>query len=98
MDIQRNYRLTTSFHSSCVLPVFTCLLPVLSFTKEFQVRVILNIRSWNGKMVHSGITMVASDFYYLNAHYKTKFVPQTSDSKSILLSVLEYYVPTNSTF
>lgn len=45
-------------------------------------------------MVHSGITMVASDFYNLNAHYKTKFVPQTSDSKSILLSVLEYYVPT----
>ncbi|KAL8124408.1 hypothetical protein AgCh_012160 [Apium graveolens] len=32
-------------------------------------------------MVHSCIKMAVSDFYYLNAHYKTRLVPQTSASK-----------------
>lgn len=40
-------------------------------------------------MVHSCITMAASDFYNLNSHYQTRIVPQTIDSNGDPLKALE---------
>ena len=89
MDLRNNI-LTPSFHSSCVLLMLFCHLCRYSHSqKEFQVGVILDMGSWNGKIVHSCITMATSDFYNQNAHYKTRIVPQTTDSKGDPLQALE---------
>lgn len=89
MEIGRKHRLT-SLHPSCVLLVFFGLICQYCHSqKEFQVGVILDMGSWNGKMVHSCITIAASDFYNLHAHYKTRIVPQTIDSKGDPLLALE---------
>ncbi|WOG95092.1 hypothetical protein DCAR_0314394 [Daucus carota subsp. sativus] len=90
MDTRSSYRLTTSFHSSSVLLMFFCLLCQYCHSQnEFRVGVILDMGSWNRKMVHSSITMAVSEFYNINSHYKTRIVPSTADSKGDPLQALE---------
>ncbi|WOG95091.1 hypothetical protein DCAR_0314393 [Daucus carota subsp. sativus] len=89
MDLRNNI-LAPGFHSSCVLLMLFCHLCRYSHSqKEFRVGVIVDMGSWNGKIVDRCITMATSDFYNLNAHYKTRIIPQTTDSKGDPLQALE---------
>ncbi|KAK9222840.1 hypothetical protein WN944_011280 [Citrus x changshan-huyou] len=55
---------------------------------EVHVGVILDMRSWAGKISNSCISMAISDFYALNTHYKTRLVLHSRDSKGDPLHAL----------
>ncbi|KAF5197309.1 Glutamate receptor 2.2 [Thalictrum thalictroides] len=56
---------------------------------QFHVGVILDLESWNGRMSNNCISMAAQDFYALNAHYRTRLVLHTEDSKDVGSAVLK---------
>ncbi|XVF32039.1 hypothetical protein REPUB_Repub17cG0047300 [Reevesia pubescens] len=53
----------------------------LTTAERIDVGVILDMKSWVGKMAGSCISLASSDFYSLNGHYKTKLVLHNRDSK-----------------
>ncbi|CAI9300858.1 unnamed protein product [Lactuca saligna] len=64
--------------------------------KEVQVGVILDMESWEGKVISRCITMAISDFYTSNPHYTTRIAFTTRDTKgeplralSVALDLLE---------
>ncbi|GAY51630.1 hypothetical protein CUMW_135640 [Citrus unshiu] len=60
-----------------------------SFTAdEVHVGVILDMRSWSGKISNSCISMAIADFYALNTHYKTRLVLHSRDSQGDPLHAL----------
>ncbi|KAJ0112566.1 hypothetical protein Patl1_03163 [Pistacia atlantica] len=48
---------------------------------EIDVGLIVDMGSWEGRMMQSSISMAISDFYSVNGYYKTRIVLRTSDSK-----------------
>ncbi|KAJ9565103.1 hypothetical protein OSB04_001069 [Centaurea solstitialis] len=55
---------------------------------EIPVGVILNMRSWVGKTVHSCITIALSEFYKVNSHYETRTVLHNRDTQGETLHAL----------
>ena len=55
---------------------------------EIPVGVILNMRSWVGKTVHSCITIALSEFYKVNNHYQTRIVVHNRDTQGETLHAL----------
>ncbi|KAJ9567210.1 hypothetical protein OSB04_003176 [Centaurea solstitialis] len=55
---------------------------------EIPVGVILNMRSWVGKTVHSCITIALSEFYKINDHYQTRIVVHNRDTQGETLHAL----------
>ena len=53
-----------------------------------HVGVILDMRSWSGKISNSCISMAIADFYALNTHYKTRLVLHSRDSQGDPLHAL----------
>ncbi|KAJ4719203.1 Glutamate receptor [Melia azedarach] len=53
-----------------------------------HVGVILDMRSWSGRISHSCISMAISDFYALNTHYKARVVLHSRDSEGDPLRAL----------
>ncbi|CAI9776568.1 unnamed protein product [Fraxinus pennsylvanica] len=50
-------------------------------TNTIKIGIILDTKSWVGKVVHSCITIAISDFYMLNEQYKTRIALETRDSR-----------------
>ncbi|KAJ0052119.1 hypothetical protein Pint_03120 [Pistacia integerrima] len=48
---------------------------------EIDVGLIVDMGSWEGRMMQSSISMAISDFYSVNGYYKTRIVLRTRDSK-----------------
>ncbi|KAJ0112917.1 hypothetical protein Patl1_03152 [Pistacia atlantica] len=48
---------------------------------EIDVGLIVDMGSWEGRMMRSSISMAISDFYNVNGYYETRIVLRTSDSK-----------------
>ncbi|XP_031247127.1 glutamate receptor 1.2-like [Pistacia vera] len=48
---------------------------------EIDVGLIVDMGSWEGRMMQSSISMAISDFYSVYGYYKTRIVLRTSDSK-----------------
>ncbi|KAJ9565143.1 hypothetical protein OSB04_001109 [Centaurea solstitialis] len=55
---------------------------------EIPVGVILDMRSWVGKTVHSCITIALFEFYKVNDHYQTRIVVHNRDSRGETLHAL----------
>ncbi|KAJ9565145.1 hypothetical protein OSB04_001111 [Centaurea solstitialis] len=56
--------------------------------KEIPVGVILNMRSWVGKTIHSCISIALSEFYKFNDHYQTRIVLHNRDTQGETLHAL----------
>ena len=48
---------------------------------EVHVGVILDMRSWTGKITNSCISMAIADFYAVNTHCKTRLILHSRDSQ-----------------
>ncbi|CAI9776570.1 unnamed protein product [Fraxinus pennsylvanica] len=57
-------------------------------TKTIKIGLILDSKSWVGKVVNSCITMAISDFYMLNGQYKTRIALETRDLRGEPLNYL----------
>ncbi|CAI9300894.1 unnamed protein product [Lactuca saligna] len=55
---------------------------------EVQVGVILDMKSWAGKVIYRCISMAISDFYAANPHYTTRIAFTTRDTKGEPLHAL----------
>ncbi|CAA2982494.1 glutamate receptor -like [Olea europaea subsp. europaea] len=57
-------------------------------TKTIKIGLILDSKSWLGKVVNSCISMAISDFYTLNGQYKTRIALETRDLRGEPLNFL----------
>ena len=48
---------------------------------EVHVGIILDMRSWTGKITNSCISMAIADFYAANTHCKTRLILHSRDSQ-----------------
>lgn len=57
-------------------------------TKTIKIGLILDSKSWLGKVVNSCMSMAISDFYTLNGQYKTRIALETRDLRGEPLNFL----------